>query len=265
MGSPFANAQEAESGETMNVLVCIKRVPDTGARFELTANAQEIDTRNMEFTISPHEECAVEEAIRLIEKHGGRASVLALGPEAAAEQIREALAKGIERGILLETDGSEWDPGATAHAIAQAMGANQFDVLLFGNESADAGNYQVGVRVAHLLDLPCVTGIKSLEIQGGRARAKREVPGGWEVYDVPLPAVFTVKEGINSPRHPSLRGIMMAKKKEIERFQPSKPAAQLIKKRLRKPPERSGTVEILGQGKEAVPALVAKLRELGVI
>jgi electron transfer flavoprotein beta subunit len=249
----------------MNVLVCIKRVPDTGARFELTADGQEIDTRNMEFTISPHEECAVEEAIRLVEKHGGRATVLTLGPEAAAEQLREALAKGIERGVLLETDGSEWDPQATAQAIAEAIRPTRFDVLLFGNESADASHYQVALRVAQLLDLPCVVGIKALEISNGVAQARREVSGGWEVYEVPLPAVFTIKEGINSPRHPSLRGIMTAKKKEIERYKPTKPEAQLIKKRLRKPPERSGKVEILGQGKEAAPALAAKLRELGVI
>lgn len=249
----------------MNVLVCIKRVPDTGARFELTADAQAIDTRNMEFTISPHEECAVEEAIRLIEKHGGSSTVLTLGPEAAAEQLREALAKGIERAVLLETDGSEWDPQATAGAIVEVVRASRFDLLLFGNECADGCNYQVGIRVAQALDIPCVAGIKALEIQDGKAIAKREVAGGWEVYELPLPAVFTVKEGINSPRHPSLRGIMTAKKKEIERIKPTKPQAQLVKKRLKKPAERSGQVEILGRGKEAVPVVVAKLKELGVI
>ncbi len=249
----------------MNVLVCIKRVPDTGSRFELTADRQDIDTRNLEFTISPHEECAVEEAIRLVEQHGGTSTVLTLGPEAASEQIREALAKGIERGVLLETDGSEWDAAATASAIVEAIRALSFDVLLFGNESADAGNYQVGVRVAYALDLPCVTGIKALKIENGKALAKREVRGGWEVYEVPLPAVFTVKEGINTPRHPSLRGIMMAKKKEIERIKPSQKEAGLVKKSLRKPPERRGQVELLGQGAEAVPAIIAKLKELGVI
>ncbi|OGF56903.1 MAG: electron transfer flavoprotein subunit beta [Candidatus Fraserbacteria bacterium RBG_16_55_9] len=249
----------------MNVLVCIKRVPDTGARFELTADAQEIDTRNMEYAISPHEECAVEEAIRLVEKHGGSATVLTLGSEAASEQIREALAKGVERGVLLETDGKEWDAGATAQAIVEAIRATPFDVILFGNECADAGNYQVGVRVAQQLGLPCVTGIKALEINGGMAQAKCEVAGGWEVYEVPMPAVFTVKEGINTPRHPSLRGIMAAKKKEIGRVKPTQPNVQLLKKRLKKPPERSGKVEILGQGKEAASAIVAKLKELGVI
>lgn len=250
----------------MNVLVCIKRVPDTGARLELTADNQEIDTRNLEFTVSPHEECAVEEAIRLVEAQGGSATVLSLGPEAAGEQIREALAKGVERGILLETDGSEWDPAATATAIVSAIENEAFDLVLFGNESADAGNYQVGVRVAQALGWPCVTGVKQLELESAeRALAKREVPGGWEIYPLTLPAVLTVKEGINSPRHPSLRGIMTAKKKEIVRLKPEKSTAQLVKLRLKKPPEGRGQIRMLGEGTAAVPQIVAALKELGVL
>ena len=254
----------------MRVLVCVKRVPDTGARFELTPDGRDIDTRNLEFTISPHEECAVEEAIRLVEQHGGESAVLTLGPEAAAEQLREALAKGIDKGVLLETDGSEWDPAATAQAIAQAVrelesDGGPFDLVLFGNESADAGYYQVGVRVADALDRPCVAGIKGLKVENGKAQARREASGGWEIYELPLPCVVTVKEGINVPRHPSLRGIMTAKKKEIRRLTPEKPAMQLVKKGLRKPPERGGECEILGEGVAAVPKAVEKLKEIGVI
>ncbi len=252
----------------MNVLVCIKRVPDTGARFELTSDGQAIDTRNLEFTISPHEECAVEEAIELVEAHGGSATALTLGPEAAAEQIREALAKGIERGILIETDGSEWDPAATAGAIAKAVQGQTFDLILFGNESADTGNYQVAVRVAQALGRPCVTGIKDLELAGGsplQVIAKREISGGWEVFNLSLPAVIAVKEGINNPRHPSLRGIMAAKKKEIQRVKMDKPAPQLVKLRLKKPPEGRSQIKILGEGTGAVMQIIQTLKELGVI
>ena len=251
----------------MEVLVCVKRVPETGGRIELTSDGMNIDTRGLEFTISPHEECAVEEAIRIIEKHGGSSTVLSLGPPATTEIIREALAKGIERGILLEIEEDDWDPAATAFAIADAIKNENFDILLFGNESAQYTNYQVGVRVAYLLDLPCVTGIKSLEIATGspiKAVAKREAKGGWEVYETHLPAAFTVKEGINTPRHPSLRGIMAAKRKEIQTIKPIKKTAQLVKLGLKKPPERSGQVEILGHGVEAVPKLVEKLKEMGV-
>lgn len=249
----------------MKVLVCVKRVPDTGGGFKLTADGMRVDTTNLDFAISPHEECAVEEAIRLVEKHGGNATVLTLGPLAAQEQLREAIAKGVNSAVLLEAEDYEsWDPAATAQAIAQAVKPMGFDLLLFGNESADTCNYQVGLRVAHLLDLPCVTGIKALEIQDSRAIAKREVKDGWEVYEVALPAVFTVKEGINTPRHPSLRGIMSAKKVPIEQKKPTKQPAQLARKALKKPQE-GRQLEILGQGPEAVPKIVAKLRELGAI
>jgi len=249
----------------LNVVVCIKRVPDTGERIELTADGMRIDTSKLEFAISPHEECAVEEAIRIIEKHGGKSIVVSLGPAGTTEQIREALAKGINHGILLETEDEDWDPAATASALAEAIKNLQFDIVLFGNESADTSNYQVGLRVAAALDIPCVTGIKGLEIKDGKAIAKREVRGGWEVFAVNLPAAFTVKEGINNPRHPSLRGIMAAKRIEIERRQPAKKPPQLIHRGLRKPPEGRGQIEILGEGVAAVPILLEKIKELGVI
>src|SRR5437867_3199032 len=109
----------------MNVLVCVKRVPVTGGRISLTADQQEIDTRFLGFTVSPHEECAVEEAVRLVEAQGGASTVLTLGPEAAIEQLRDALAMGIDRAVLLETDGREWDPVATAGAIVDAVRAQR--------------------------------------------------------------------------------------------------------------------------------------------
>lgn len=249
----------------MKVLVCIKRVPDTGGGFRLTADNKRVDTTNLGFAISPHEECAVEEAIRIIEKHGGSSTVLTLGPTAAQEQLREALAKGINSAILLEAEDYEsWDAGAVAQAIAETVKPMGFDLLLFGNESADACNYQVGLRVAHLLDLPCVSGIKALEIHDRRAIAKRESPEGWEVYELTLPAVFTVKEGINVPRHPSLRGIMAAKKIPIEQKKPIKRDLVMSRKLLKKPQE-GRQLEILGQGVEAVGKVAAKLRELGAI
>ncbi len=251
----------------MNVLVCIKRVPATAGKIELTTDAQDIDTRYLGFTVSPHEECAVEEAVRLIEASGGTATVLTLGPAAAEEQLRDAIAIGATRAVLLETDGREWDPGATAHAIVEAIrtGGVNFDLLLFGNEAADSGDYQVGIRVAHALDLPCVTGIKALEIKDGKAIAKREASSGWEVFEVMLPALFTVKEGINLPRYVPLLGRLKAKKKTIERFQPAWSGNALEKVRLKLPPAQSGQVEILGQGPEAARRAVELLRTLRLV
>ena len=141
--------QQPRPGLTVNILVCVKRVPATAGKITLTADEQAIDTRYLGFTVSPHEECAVEEAVRLIEAHGGTSTVLTLGPDEATDQLREAMAVGIDRAILLETDGGEWDAGATAAAITDAIRAREaadgpFDLILLGNEAADTGDYQVG-------------------------------------------------------------------------------------------------------------------------
>lgn len=254
----------------LNILVCVKRVPATGARIVLTEDEQAINTRYLGFTISPHEECGVEEAIRLVEKHGGQSTVLTLGPEDATEQLREALAMGVDEAVLLQTSVDDWGPTATAHALTQAIQARQqekgaFDVLLFGNESADNGGYQVGIRVAHALDLPCVTGIKGLEIQGDRAIARREASGGWEIFEVPLPAVFTVKEGINLPRYPSFKGKMSAMKKPLAQLSPTWEADRLKKIRLETPVVETGGAVILGKGAEAAPQVVRMLKEIGIV
>jgi electron transfer flavoprotein beta subunit len=180
------------------------------------------------------------------------------------------MAVGIDRAILLETDGRDWDPVATADAIVAAVvaerGAGQaFDLLLFGNEAADSGGYQVGIRVAVALGLPCVTGVKSLEIRDGVAVAKRQVGGGWEVFEVPLPAVIGVREGINLPRYPSVPGRLRARKKEIARSTPASRSVGPVKLRLRLPAEQEAKVEILGHGPEAAPSVVELLVRLGVV
>ena len=264
----------------MNILVCVKRVPETGGRVSLSADGREIDTRYLGFTVSPHEECATEEAVRLIEANGGSSTVLTLGPEAAADQLRAALAIGIDRAILLETDGQDWDPVSTAAAIVAAVRAEAaagvtYDLILMGNEAADSGDFQVGIRVALALGLPSINGVKSLEIADGLATARREAGGGWEVFQVSLPAVVAVREGINLPRYPSVPGRLRAKKKEIERFVPEGPGAGAAagssgpggpdKIRLRLPAETEGRVEILGSGADAAPAVVDLLERIGVL
>ena len=242
----------------MNILVCVKRVPETGARITLTADEQEIDTSYLGFTISPHEECAVEEALRI----GGSTTVMTLGPRAAEEQLRNAMAMGIESAMLLETDGRDWSAEATAHAIADAVRDRGYDLLLFGNEAADTCDYQVAVRVAVALGLPCVTGVKGLEIADGVVRARREAGGGWEIFELPLPAVVSVKEGINLPRYPSLPGRLRSKKAMIETVVPEPRASGLETVRLVVPPEAPQRVEILGRGPEAAPRVAEILQEL---
>jgi electron transfer flavoprotein beta subunit len=246
----------------MNVLVCVKRVPLTGGKMVLTADEQALETRHLGFTISPHEECGVEEAVRLVEHHGGEVCVLALGPPEAEEQIRECLAIGADRGILLATDGEEWDAQATAAAIAAEAG--DFDLVVFGNESADSGGFQVGIRVAHALGRPVVTGLKGLSVEDGRARCEQEVAGGRDVYVVPLPAVVTVLEGINLPRYPSVPAKLRARQKPVETRTPERPEPRLERLRLVVPEGQGKQAEVLGQGPDAAPAVVEVMRELGV-
>jgi electron transfer flavoprotein beta subunit len=205
--------------------------------------------------------------VRLVEEHGGSSAVLSLGVADSEEQLREALAIGIDRGILLETDGSEWDGQATAAAIADAVRADAsgFDLILFGNESADAAGAQVGVRVAHLLGRPVLTGLKGLAVADGRLRGERPVAGGREVFDVPLPAVATVKDGVAIPRYPSVPGRIRAKKKPIERSMPTRPASRLEKVSFTLPAETGKRAAVLGDGPDAAAAVVDVFRKVGAI
>jgi electron transfer flavoprotein beta subunit len=249
----------------VRILVCVKRVPITGGRMVLTADEQALETRHLGFTISPHEECAVEEAVRIVEAGGGEVVVLTLGPAEAEEQLRDCMATGADRAIHLKTDATEWDAQATAAAIVAAVRDEEpFDLLLFGNESADAGNYQVGIRVAYALGLPVVTGLKKIEVQDGQARCERDVGGARDVYEVPLPAVLTTLEGLNLPRYPSVPGRLRAKSKPLAVVEPPRPEPKLEKLRLVVPEGHGKQAEILGRGADAAPKVVEVLLQLGV-
>ena len=193
--------------------------------------------------------------------------MLTLAPAGAIEQLQNAMAMGVGTAMLLETDGRDWSAEATAAALVEAIHVRPepFDLLLFGNEAADSGDYQVGVRVAHALGLPCVTGIKGIAIDDGRLTARREAGGGWEIFELPLPALVTVKEGINLPRYASLPGRLRAKKATIERIEPRPRASALETIRLVVPPEQETHVEIIAGGADAAPRVVEVLRDLGLV
>jgi electron transfer flavoprotein beta subunit len=254
----------------VKVLVCVKRVPFTGGKMVLAPDAMSLETKHLGFTISPHEECGVEEAVRLIETNKGESVVLTLGPAEAAEQLRDAMALGIDRAIHLQTDGQEWDGQATAAAIADAILSDEaasgpFDLIFFGNESADAGGFQVGLRVAYALGRPCVTGLKKLTVEGSQVRCEQEVEGGRDVYVLPLPAVVGVKEGLNLPRYPSVPGRLRAARKPVTTSTPVRPASRLELVRLAVPEGKGKSVVVLGTGPSAAPAVVEMLRKAGVL
>jgi electron transfer flavoprotein beta subunit len=254
----------------MRILVCVKRVPAPGARINIAPDGQAIDTAFLGFTMSPHEECAVEEAVQQVEKHGGEATVLTLGPAEADEQLRYAASLGVANAVLLPIAGPDWDPQRTATAIAAAVtdmetADGPFDLILFGNESADSGGFQVGVRVAHALGRPIVNGIKGIDVQGDMLVARREADVGVEVYEVPLPAVLGVKEGINLPRYPTLKGRLASKKVAVAQVPPeAEPGGQKMVTLLPAAEQVSATV-ILGTGPDAAAAVVDMLEEIGVL
>jgi electron transfer flavoprotein beta subunit len=180
--------------------------------------------------------------------------------------------------VLIPIDDVDWDPQRTASALAEAIAAVEetngaFDLILFGNESADAGGFQVGVRVANHLGRPIVNGIKGIEIGGeqggeldeGVATARREIDGGFEVYNVPMPAVLGVKEGINLPRYPTMKGRLASKKAVVDTDERTVEAGGQVRLRLHRPVEQISETVILGTGPEAAPAVVDLLEELGVL
>jgi electron transfer flavoprotein beta subunit len=257
----------------LRILVCVKRVPAPGARIALTDDGRAIDTKNLGFTTSPHEECAVEEALRVVEAHGGDITVLTVGPPEAEEQLRYSISVGAQHAILVTNDaiadGEDPDPQATARAITDAVRAleadgEQFDLLLFGNESADSGGFQVGIRVARALGRPVVNGIKAIEIRDGVLTARRECDAGFEVYQLSLPAVVGVKEGINLPRYATLPGRLRSKKAEVRSVAATPPRGSLTTLNFATPVVEQTETVVLGSGADAASAVVDLLVELGL-
>jgi len=254
----------------VKVLVGIKRVPAVAGRITLTDDERAIDARYLGFTIGPHEECAVEEAVRLIEADGGESVALTLGPTEALEQLRDAMAIGISRSIHLVTDGADWDPEATAAAIVEAIRADEaetgpFDLIMLGNEAADSGGYQVALRIGAALGRPVLTGLKGLAVANGTLRGERAVAGGRDVYEVPLPAVAAVLEGLNLPRYPSVPGRLRARSKPVVTSEPTRPAERLELRRLIVPPSAAKQATRLGEGAAAAPAAVDLFDRIGVL
>jgi len=246
----------------MKIAVCIKRVPDTETRVKIAGDGVAIDEAGVKFILNPYDEFAVEEALQRKEKAGaGEVVVLALGGAASQETIRTALAMGADRGILLQTETVPADGFVTAQAIAgELKAAGPWDLVLFGKMAIDDYNSQVGPMVAELLDLPCITAVAHLSIEGGTITAEREIEGAVEVVQCPVPAVLTADKGINEPRYPALKGIMAAKKKPLE-VKPVSLSGGAIEVLAMTPPPARKEGKIVGEGAAAVPELMKLLRE----
>ncbi len=203
----------------MNIFVLLKRTFDTEER--LTVSNGSINEDGAEFIINPYDEYAVEEAIQVRDSHGGEVTVVTVGTEEAEKELRTALAMGADKAVLINTedDVENGDQFTTAKILAEFLKDKDADLIIGGNVAIDGGSGQVGPRVAELLDIPYVTTITKLDIEGGKATIVRDVEGDSEVIETSLPLLVTAQQGLNDPRYPSLPGIMKAKKKPLEELE----------------------------------------------
>jgi electron transfer flavoprotein beta subunit len=250
-------------------LVCVKRVPDSSSEVVLSEDAQSVDGRYAGFTMSAHEECAVEIAAQ-VTAGGGEATVLTLGDADAVEQLRASLAVGCTAATHVVADPQRFGPADVAREIAavvrdhEAQGRGH-DLVLLGNDAADSGDFQVGIRLAYELGRPVVNGVNTVTVADGVVTATGSGPEGHETYRVPLPAVVTVLEGGVQPRYPTVPGRMRAKKVPIEERTPTAEPAGPKRVRLLLPPPAPSNVQVLGEGADAAPAVVDVLERLGVL
>ncbi|MDI9612651.1 MAG: electron transfer flavoprotein subunit beta/FixA family protein [Acidobacteriota bacterium] len=253
----------------MKIVVCVKYVPDTAIKVKIAAQAAEVDLAEVSFIVNPYDEFAVEEALQLREKHGGEVIVVGAGSEGAAAGLRTCLAMGADAAVLV-SDGSleradSYVVGTVLAAVCRTLAP---DLILFGKHAIGVDNGQVPAVVAEALDLPQVSVVTSLEIEGGAFRAERDIEGAHEIVEGTLPAVLTAQKGLNVPRYASLKGIMAAKKKQIEirtvqslglATEDLQPRVETLEVAL--PPSRPPGKILKGDVSEVVPQLVKLLHE----
>ena len=250
----------------MKIAVCVKQVPAKDAPLAISPTGDWIRESDIGFETNEPDSFALEEALRLKEKHSGEVVAISMGPERVKQTIKEALAKGADRGIhIADAEFYKLDPLASARSLAAAMEKENFDLILTGLQSDDQGFGQTGVLLAELLSRPHATIIMSIEVEGSHMKLKRELEAGWfQHVELPLPAVLTIQSGINKPRYATLKGIMAAKKKEIATIDRaslgvnSAPTQHV--ERIYVPQKTKKTEFITGTPKEAAAKLLEKLK-----
>ncbi len=205
----------------MKCIVCMTHVPDTASVIKVGPDGKHIDETGIKWIVSPYDEYALEEALKITEAQGGEVTVISYGPARAEQGLRECLARGAGAAVhVVGGEGTLGDAFSIAKVLAAAIKGREFDLVLCGVEGVGTDNAMVGPMLAELLDLPHVSGIIKLELGDGSLTAEREIEGGHEVYTAPLPALLTAQKGLNEPRYSSLKGIMAAKRKPVESTTP---------------------------------------------
>jgi len=255
----------------VEIVVLLKQVPATESMIGIAEDGVSIKTADLKWVISPYDEFAVEEALRIKEAHGGKVTILTVGPDKATEAIRTALAMGADEGILINDPAAlKCDGLGVAHILAAALKKIPYDIIIAGQRAVDDDNYLVGTAVAELLEIPNISVVNKQEISDGKIKCRRTIEGGVVVIEAPLPALFTTQRGLNEPRYASLPGIMKAKKKPLatktladiglDAAELGEPKTMLVSLKL--PPERKGGRMVEGEtAAEKAATLVRLLAE----
>ncbi len=244
----------------MKIAVCMKRVPDTATRLTFAADGKSVDTSEVQWVISPYDEYAIEEGLRIRERAGeGTVTAITVGPEGASKELRQALGMGVDDGILAVCD-EPLDPIQTARSLVAILADRADDIVLFGKQAVDSQGAQVGALVARLLGRPFVNDIAAIEVSEQQVRIERDIEGGRETIEGPLPIIVGAEKSLNEPRYPKLKDIMQAKKKPIEKVTPQTGEPSFETVAVTTPAPRPEG-RIVGEGPEAVDELIRLLRE----
>jgi len=244
----------------LNIAVCVKQVPDTETRIKLTEDKKNIEDSEINYILNPYDEFAVEEALKHADQNDGDVTIISLGSDRVTSTIRSALAMGAKKAIHVKTESDLNDPIAVAHALSVVLKEGNYDVILTGKQAIDDDNAQIAPILSEFLQIPCLNVVTKLDIDGNTVKAERQIEGGFEKIETDLPVIISAQRGLNEPRYASLKGIMAAKKVQIEEKTPELMQDNIEILEYNYPPEKPEG-KIVGEGPDAVPELIRLLKE----
>ena len=244
----------------MKIAVCIKQVPDTETKIKISDDKKWIKEDEINYILNPYDELAVEEGLRFKEENGGDVTIISLGPERIGSTIRSALAMGADNAIHIKSEKNPLDPIVVAKALAEVLKDGNYDVILTGKQAIDDDHAQMAALLSEIIDLPAITVVTKLELENNTLIAHRQIEGGFEKVECPLPVIISAQRGLNEPRYASLKGIMAAKRIPIDEKNVNLTADKIEILEINYPPEKPPG-KIVGEGSEAVPELIRLLRQ----
>lgn len=244
----------------MNIAVCVKQVPDTETKIKISGDKKSIEEGDINFILNPYDEFAVEEALKITEKNGGEVTIISLGPDRVTSAIKSALAMGAIAAIHIKADSNPADPGAVADALAAVLKEGNYDLIFTGKQAVDDDHTQVPSLLAEKLGIPAINVVIKLDVDGNKVRAEREIEGAHEIIECTTPCIISTQRGLNEPRYAALKGIMAAKKVQIQEREADISSNQIEIVEYNYPPAKAAG-KIVGDSADAVPELLRLLNE----